>query len=137
MSRLVLACTAPYLPPPEQWLERAATVREQGVEAIADAVIARWFTPAVRRTSAWRAQLASTPAEGYARCCEAIGGMDLRADLARIKVPTTVILGRARPGRRRRATGASSRSWAPAVELDAAHLANVEQPAAFNEAVLA
>ena len=136
VSRLVLACTAPYLPPPEQWLERAATVREQGVGAIADAVIARWFTPQFGDTSAWRAQLASTPAEGYARCCEAIGGMDLRADLARIKVPTTVILGRHDPvvdddNRRQLA------ELGPVVELDAAHLANVEQPAAFNEAVLA
>ncbi len=62
--------------------------------------------------------------------------MDLRADLARIKVPTTVILGRHDPvvdddNRRQLA------ELGPVVELDAAHLANVEQPAAFNEAVLA
>ena len=87
-------------------------------------------------TTAWRTQLAATPAEGYARCCEASGQMDLRSDLARIKVPTTVILGRLDPvidddSRRLLA------DLGPVVELDAAHLANVEQPAAFSEAVLA
>ena len=39
LERLVLSCTAPRLPPAEQWLERAATVRREGMEAIADAVV--------------------------------------------------------------------------------------------------
>jgi 3-oxoadipate enol-lactonase len=42
LERLVLCGTAPWLPPAEQWLERAATVRQEGVEAIADAVVGRW-----------------------------------------------------------------------------------------------
>jgi 3-oxoadipate enol-lactonase len=136
VSRLVLACTAPYLPPPEQWVERAATVRAHGVEAIADTVVGRWFTARYGDTSAWRTLLASTPAEGYARACEAIAAMDLRDDLARIRVPITVVLGAHDPvidnGNRQLLAQVG-----PVVELDAAHLANVEQPDAFNEAVLA
>ena len=46
IDRLVLCCTAPFLPPAEQWHERAAAVRGGGVAAVADAVLARWFTPA-------------------------------------------------------------------------------------------
>jgi 3-oxoadipate enol-lactonase len=136
LSRLILACTAPYLPPPEQWLERAATVRAHGVEAIADTVAARWFTARYRDVGAWRTVLASTPAEGYARACEAIAAMDLREDLARIRVRTTVILGAHDPvidDANRQLLAQVGR----VVELDAAHLANVEQPDAFNDAVLA
>jgi 3-oxoadipate enol-lactonase len=142
VERLVIACTTPHLPPPEFWQERADTVRAQGVEAIADIVVARWFTErfkddepeTVRR---YRDMLAASPAEGYARCCEAIRDMDLRADLARIEAPTTVILGAHDPvvpedGKRALAGIRGAR----VVELDAAHLANVEQPGAFTEAVL-
>ena len=65
----------------------------------------------------------------------AIAGMDLRGELGRIKVPTTVILGRADPV----LDDDSKRLLAQVgevVELEAAHLANVEQPEAFSRAVL-
>lgn len=142
VERLVLACTASHLPPPEFWQERADTVRAHGVEAIADAVVGRWFTPrfgdehpeTVRR---YRRMLAETPAEGYARCCEAIRDMDLRGDLARIEAPTTLIFGAHDPvvSEDSRRTLASI-PGARVVELDAAHLANVEQPDAFSAALL-
>lgn len=136
LERVVLCCTAPRLPPAEQWLERAATVRENGPEAIADDVLRRWFTPRFagdRRP--WRDMLVSTPPEGYARCCEAIAAMDLRAELAAIKVPATVILGRQDPVVDEENRRLLARAGA-IVELDAAHLANVEQPDAFVEALV-
>jgi 3-oxoadipate enol-lactonase len=136
VERLVVACSAPYLPPAEQWLERAATVREHGVEAVADSVLGRWFTERFPDPEPWRRHLLATPAEGYARACEALAAMDLRDDLARIEAPTTVILGRHDPvvheeNRRLLAT------LGPVVTLEAAHLANVEQPEAFSDTVLA
>jgi 3-oxoadipate enol-lactonase len=136
IERLVVACSAPHLPPAEQWLDRAATVREHGVEAVADAVVGRWFTERFAERDAWRRHLVATPAEGYARACEALAAMDLRADLARIEAPTTVILGRHDP-----VVGNESRrlleALGPVVTLDAAHLANVEQPDGFSDTVLA
>jgi 3-oxoadipate enol-lactonase len=136
IERLVLCSTAPRLAPAEQWLERAATVRQEGMGAIADAVLGRWFTPRFTgERERWRAMLLSTPPEGYARCCEAIAAMDLRQELRAIRVPTTVILGRHDPvidDENRRLLV----EVGPVVELDAAHLANVEQPEAFGEAVL-
>ena len=142
VERLVLACTAPHLPPAESWQKRAVTVRAHGVEAIADSVLQRWFTPRFRdehpeTVRRYRRMLAETPAEGYARCCEAIRDMDLRGDLARIETPTTVIFGAHDPvvpdeGRRALAAIRGSR----VVEVDAAHLANVEQPDAFSVALL-
>lgn len=138
IERLVLCCTAPRLPPREGWLERAATVREQGVEAIADAVVGRWFTRRFRDPAPWRAMLVSTPPEGYARCCEAIAALDLRPELARIEAPTLVVLGREDP-----VVGDEARRELRSiphvriVDLPAAHLANIEHPRSFTEAVLA
>ena len=136
VERLVVACSAPFLPPAEQWLARAATVREHGVEAVADSVLGRWFTERFPDPEPWRLHLLATPPEGYARACEALAAMDLRDDLARIEAPTTVILGRHDPvvheeNRRLLAT------LGPVVTLEAAHLANVEQPDAFSDTVLA
>jgi 3-oxoadipate enol-lactonase len=135
LGRLVLVCTAPRLPPPKQWLERAATVRERGLETIADAVVARWFTPRFTGDrERWRAMLLATPREGYARACEAIAAMDLRPELRASKVPTTVILGRHDPVIDEE-TKILLADAGRVVELDAAHLANVEQPEAFVRAV--
>jgi 3-oxoadipate enol-lactonase len=142
IERLVLACTAPHLPPPRFWQERADTVRAHGVAAVADAVVARWFTPRFAAEHAdvvrgFLGMLAATPSEGYARCCEALRDMDLRPELARIEAPTTVILGAHDPvvtleARR----DLSAIRGARVVELDAAHLASVERPVEFTEAVL-
>ena len=87
VERLVLCCTSAQLGPAESWLERAAIVRADGVEAIADAVLDRWFTPGFAEAhpeviERMRAILIATPREGYAGCCEAIAAMDLTPDAA-------------------------------------------------------
>jgi 3-oxoadipate enol-lactonase len=135
-ERLVLCCTSARLGPPEAWHERAATVRASGVEAIADAVLGRWFTPGFRDAhpeviERMRAQLIATPREGYAGCCEAIAAMDLTADLPSISAPTLVLAGGDDPatppahGRRiaELIPGARFETVSPA-----AHLATVERP---------
>ena len=48
IDRLILACTSARFGEPAQWLERAETVRSAGLEAIAEKVVARWFTDDVR-----------------------------------------------------------------------------------------
>ena len=102
VERLVLCCTTPYMGPPDAWHERAATVRARGVGAIADAILGRWFTPEYAEAhpaliSQMRDLLSSTPREGYAGCCEALAGMDLRPDLASIQAPTLVLAGEEDP----------------------------------------
>ena len=96
VERLVLCCTSAQLGPRESWLERAALVRADGVEAVADAVLGRWFTPEFTRAhpdviDRMRAQLVATPREGYAGCCEAIANMDLTPVLPSITAPTLVV----------------------------------------------
>ena len=136
IERVVLCCTSARLGPPESWHERAATVRAKGVEAIADAVLGRWFTPGFREAhpevlDGMRRILTATPREGYAGCCEAIAEMDLTGDLPSITAPTLVVAAEHDPatppehGRRIAELIPGAR-----FELvsNAAHLASVERP---------
>lgn len=144
IERLVLCCTAAKFGTPELWLERAETVRRDGVEAIADGALERWFTPAFRSERAgdaarYRTMLVDTPAEGYAACCEALAGFDLRAQLGSIVAPTLVIAGADDPSTPP-AEGELIAAAVPGARLvvlpQAAHLANLEQPEAFTGALL-
>jgi 3-oxoadipate enol-lactonase len=139
VDRLALFCTSAHLPPAQNWLDRAATVRGSGMAAVADAVTARWFTPefaasAPELATAHRAMLLSVPAEGYAGCCEAIASMDLREVLPRIQAPTLVVAGRddpvtPEPDARTIAAGIADGGAVSRVELvDGAHLATVQDP---------
>jgi 3-oxoadipate enol-lactonase len=141
IDRLVLCSTAPALPPREQWLERAATVRANGVAAIADAALDRWFTPLApdRLREVFRTMLVETPAEGYAGCCEVLADLDLRDRLAAIEAPTLVVTGAGDPVAPPE-TGeqlAASISGARHVSVAGArHIANAEQPETFTQHVL-
>jgi 3-oxoadipate enol-lactonase len=133
IERLVLACTSARFGEPQQWLDRAATVRSEGLEAIVDAVLARWFTTAPDER--WREVFLATDAEGYARCCEALAGWDARAAIGRIRVPTLAIAGRldpsTPPAHLEQIAGAIPGARLEVLD-DAAHLANVERAAEFN-----
>jgi 3-oxoadipate enol-lactonase len=142
-ERLVLCCTAATLDP-EAWQTRAETVRAEGVGAVADAVVERWFTPQFRasrpETAQWAGRmLRDTHPEGYAGCCEAIRDMDLRDRLPSITAPTLVISGADDPAIPPEHGELISDAIPGArfeVISNAAHLANVEQPGEITRAVL-
>ncbi len=114
-------------------------MRAEGAGAVAAAVVGRWLTPDYAadhpdEVAELEAMIASTDAEGYAACCEAIAAMDLRAGLPSIAVPTLVIAGTADP-----ATppehGELIASLVPGARfelVDAAHLACWEAADAVN-----
>lgn len=144
VDRMVVLCTAAYLPPIQGWLDRAATVRADGVAAIAETVVDRWFTtgfaqthPAVRQAHV--DMVASIPSAGYAACCDAIAAMDQRADLTHIAAPTLAIAGADDPATppaflEEVATGVQDGRL---LVLDqGAHLANVEQPQRVSAAII-
>ena len=144
VERLVLTCTSSYLGPPDAWLDRARTVRADGIDAIADAVLARWFTPALARedpatVARFRAMLTGIAPEGYARCCEAVGSWDARERISGIDAPTLVVAGADDPAIPVDHAELLA-SLIPDARLHvlerAAHLANVERSEAFNAAVL-
>jgi 3-oxoadipate enol-lactonase len=133
IERLALVCTSAHLPPAEGWAERAAAVREGGMVAIAEPVLARWFTPAyaqahVETIAAFRELLCGTSPEGYAGCCHAVGAMDLRTDLPSIVAPTLVVSGVHDPSTPPE-HGHLIASLIPGAQftlVNAAHLSNVE-----------
>jgi pimeloyl-ACP methyl ester carboxylesterase len=136
----VLTCTSARFGTRETWDERIALVREQGMEAVADVVLPRWFTPAFEDVQPFRAMLVATPPETYVSYCELLREFDLRGRLGAIAAPTLAIAGAEDP------TSPPEQLETIAAEIDgasvvviprAAHLANVERPDEFNEALLA
>ena len=140
LDRLVLACTSARFGPRESWLQRAGTVRRDGIAALVDPVLARWFTAGApaEDVARCRAMLEATPAEGYAACCEALAGWDFRAQLGDVRAPTLVVAGAQDPATPvEHAEEIARGTGAPLIVIDdAAHLANVEQPEAFNSALV-
>jgi 3-oxoadipate enol-lactonase len=135
VDRVVLACTKPRFAPPEQWVERAAVVRRDGLDRIVEAVLARWLTAEadaalVERV---RAMFLATPPEGYARCCDALRDADLAPELGRIEAPVLVIAGDRDPS----VTPAEAAALPGRLVTlaGAAHLANMERPREFNAAL--
>jgi 3-oxoadipate enol-lactonase len=145
VDRLVVLCTGARLDPASAWHDRAATVRENGSSAVAEAVVARWFTPAhLEANPDVRAEcesvVAATPAEGYASCCEVIAAMDLREDLPAISAPTLALAGAddpATPPPHLEAIAEAVQDGRLLVVPDSAHLANAEQPQTITPAILA
>jgi 3-oxoadipate enol-lactonase len=123
-----------------QWQARIGLVRTQGVAAIADGAMQRWFTPEFRadqdgaaRVASLRLQLEKTDAAAYAVSCEAVAAMDFRASNAHIACPALVIAGtrdEATPVALSQAI-VDSIAGAQLRTLEAAHLSAVEQPQAF------
>lgn len=145
VERLVLSCSSAYLGPPDAWAERARTVRADGIEAIADAVVARWFTTELQRAqpetvARFRATLVRTAPEGYARACEALAAWDARGRISAVSVPTLVVAGAddpATPVEHAKLLASRIPDARLLVLERAAHLANVEQAERFTDAVLA
>jgi 3-oxoadipate enol-lactonase/4-carboxymuconolactone decarboxylase len=136
VTRLALLCTAPFLPPPSSWQERAQAVRADGLAPLIPTQLGRWFTPGFADrhpdvASLVAAMFAVADAGAYAACCEAIGAMDQRGDLASVAAPTLVIAGAADPVTPP-ATALSLAEAIPGAALavvpGAAHLATLEQP---------
>jgi 3-oxoadipate enol-lactonase len=141
IDRVVPSFTSSLLGPKSMWDERAAAVRSDGIESIADAVVARWMTPeGDPDTRAWlRDMLVATDDEGYAGGCEAVRDMDLRERLGRVRAATLVIAGEedpATPPEHGQAIADGIEGARMTVLPGAAHLGNVEQPEAYNRAVL-
>jgi 3-oxoadipate enol-lactonase len=140
LDRLVLCATSMRFATPEFWEERVRVVREQGVEAIADVVLERWFTPEFRDVRRYRDMLVATPSEGYARCCEALRGWDVRGLLGGVTIPALVVAGADDPSTPLgdlEAIAAEIPEARLVVVDDARHLVNVERPAEVNEALVA
>jgi 3-oxoadipate enol-lactonase len=140
---LCLCATASELPPREMWNERIMQAERDGLEVLVDGTLRRWFTPAFHDThpdvmDVVAAMILGTGVAGYVACASAVRDMQQIGLLASIRVPTRVIAGRDDPACTLAAaeTLHAHIAGSDLVVLDAAaHLANIEQPAAFNTAL--
>jgi 3-oxoadipate enol-lactonase len=143
IGRAVLANTGSHMPPPDLWNQRIRTALDKGMEELTPGVIERWFTPEFRAREPETVQkivrmLHTTPAHGYAGSCSAIRDMDQRESIRSVTNPVLVVVGSRDPatppemGKRIADTIRGARI----VTLDAAHLSNIEQADAFNQAVV-
>jgi 3-oxoadipate enol-lactonase/4-carboxymuconolactone decarboxylase len=118
--------------------DRIAKVRAGGMAAVVDMGIGRFFTQRfIERGTAHlhsvrQTMLALDPV-GYIGCCAAVRDHDLSAQVSRISVPTTVVVGRhdiATPAPMGEALAAAIKG-AQCVALDCAHIPASEDPPAF------
>jgi 3-oxoadipate enol-lactonase/4-carboxymuconolactone decarboxylase len=143
VTSLLLCDTALALPPPEAWRTRAATVRAEGVAAIAEATLARWVTPAYLASPGGRglrATLLRTHPEGYAAAAEVLATADLTRTTPRLRVPALVLVGEHDPSTPIAAAEAlrDALSGAQLVVIPhAAHIPLVEQAEAVIAAIQA
>jgi 3-oxoadipate enol-lactonase len=139
IGRLMLCCTSAHYPDPTPWRERMAAVAERGTAGIAEAVVARWFTPTWAAehpdvVAQAEAMVAGTSDVGYAACCAALVAWDHRDRLPAITAPTLVVAGAAdlaAPLDQAR-TIAAGIPGARLEVIPGAHLANVESADAVN-----
>ena len=145
VHKLVLSNTASYFPNKEMWSERIGMATNDGIPAIAEASISRWFTPGyldradtVETVSFVRDFILETTLDAYLASSVAIRDMDFREELSQIDVPTMVVIGEKDPATipeygeliADRIPGAKA-----FVVPDAAHLSNIEQPDVFTKAL--
>ena len=144
LQSLVLCDTSSYLGPKDMWNDRINTVRANGMEGFAGPTIDRWFTkPGQERladeVAKVRQMIVTTPVEGFCACAEAIREMDQRESIRAITTPTLVIVGEQDPGTTvEMARGIQAAIPGAGLEIipQSAHLCNIEQPAAFNGALI-
>jgi 3-oxoadipate enol-lactonase len=135
----VLSNTAAKLGTVEGWKSRIDSVRKGGMKAVAPGIIERWFTAGFREgqheiVSSTQKTIEETDPHGYVACCEALCDMDQRNTVNEVTVPTLVVVGAQDPVTTR-ADGQfliEKISGARYVELDAAHLSNIEDAHHFN-----
>ena len=146
LRSLALCDTAAVIPAEAQpiWQERIDAAREKGMESSVDQTMERWFTPSFLSMNSpkvvpIRKEFLATRVEGYIGCMEAIRRLNYLDRLSMIKLPTLIMVGEDDPGTPVSASQAIHEriSNSKLVILPSArHLCNVEQPEAFNAALI-
>ena len=142
IDKLILCNTAAKIGEPTFWNSRIVIVRTQGMPAVVEAVLERWFSKPFREKSPQvvdrvRQMLLTTQPHGYAGCCAAIRDMDQRWDIGAIKLPTLIIAGTLDPATTIEHADliAERIKRAKYAKLEAAHLSNIERSPEYTAAV--
>ncbi|MEW1640811.1 4-carboxymuconolactone decarboxylase [Streptomyces sp. NPDC091219] len=141
VASLALIATSPRFGTADEFRQRGVIVRTNGLDPIARTSPDRWFTsgfaasqPAITE---WAVQMVRTTDPGcYIAACEALAAFDVRSELARIGVPTLVLVGsddQVTGPAEARTLVAGIPDARLAVVPGASHLVPVEQPAAVTD----
>jgi 3-oxoadipate enol-lactonase/4-carboxymuconolactone decarboxylase len=144
ITHLVLANTSPQFVPRTNWETRMAAVSKGGMVAVVDLAMQRFFLPDTLakqnpQVASIRSVFLGTDPVGYLGCCAALRDMNHSDLLKQIKTPTLVISGErdvATPWNGHGERLAQEIAGAKAVQLQAAHLSNLERPHSFTAALL-
>jgi 3-oxoadipate enol-lactonase len=140
-DKLVLADTGHSQPAEaqQQWKERIAIAESKGMKPLVESTMQRWFTEPFRNTPPAKQIadiIAATPVAGYVGCGRAIMGLNTTGRLKEIRMPVLAITGAEDPSAPGTKYLGENIPGAKLVVIpNAAHIANVEQPAAFNRAL--
>lgn len=98
VQKLVLCDTAEKIGSTEMWNGRIHVLRAEGMAALADPILNRWFVPDFGNQQpvayqGYRHMLTRTPVTGYTGTCEAIRDADLTEAARTIQAPTLVLCG--------------------------------------------
>ncbi|WP_114966027.1 3-oxoadipate enol-lactonase [Alkalilacustris brevis] len=134
---LVLSNTGAKIGTREMWQQRLDLMAREGVEALADTIMERWFSPPFREGAemiAWRNLLTRTPLAGYSGCSAAIAGTDFYTTTAALSLPALGIAGghdgSTPPDLVRETMGLIKGSRFELIQ-QAGHLPMIEQPEAY------
>src|SRR5690606_36568458 len=94
LEKLALYCTSATMDR-AAWSDRVATVRREGMAAVADLAMSRFLSQAAEPAlfESVRRQLVAMDPHGYAGCGAAIRDMDLAGRIAGIACPTLIVTG--------------------------------------------
>jgi len=142
ISSLVLVCTSAKMDA-AVWQERIDRIKQGGMDSICDIAMSRFFSPDFVQARSdvvtkIRAEFLATNPVGYTGCCAAIRDMSLLPDLSAIKMPTLIIAGAKDVSTPYGSHGEkifAAIKNANVATLDTAHLAPVEAPQAFSDAL--
>ena len=143
---LTLCDTTSEVPPQAKsvWDERISMAEKSGMQPLCDETMARWFTSAFLEADgpelqAISEQFLNTPASGFIGCCQAIRELNYTGQLSGIDLPTHLIVGsedRSTPPEASRVIAREISGASLTLIDNGAHLCNVEQPSAFNRALV-
>lgn len=138
LRKLIVSSAAAKFGDLQTWNTRIDAVRKNGMKPVAAAAIERWFTPSFRAqnpSAVGKIQkvLEAVNPEGYISNCAAVRDFDFRGQLDKITAPTLVVSGTHDPSTtpddgRFLANGISGARY---VELNGAHLVNIEDRERF------
>jgi 3-oxoadipate enol-lactonase len=140
----IIVCDSPCQSTPQssqQWEERIAVAQKQGIDALVEPTVGRWFPPEILvknppYVDKVRGMIRATPVNGFIGCAAALADHDYASAVATVKHPVLFLGGEkdaaTAPMRKLNEKLPGSRFVALA---GAGHISNMDRPAEFTKAI--